>query len=113
MRRAGIERIREKSTRQTARLIELADANGYQVSAPRSAEQRGGTVAFDVPHALGVARALLANNVIVDYRPQAGIRIAPHFYTSDEEVERAVRMIGDILRDGTWEQYEHERGTVT
>ena len=113
VRRAGIERIREKSTRQTARLIELADANGYQVSAPRSAEQRGGTVAFDVPHALGVARALLANNVIVDYRPQAGIRIAPHFYTSDEEVERAVRMIGDILRDGTWEQYEHERGTVT
>ena len=113
VRRAGIERIREKSTRQTARLIELADANGYQVSAPRSAEQRGGTVAFDVPHALGVARALLANNVIVDYRPQAGIRIAPHFYTSDEEVERAVRMIGDILRDGAWEQHEHERGTVT
>ena len=113
VRRAGIARIREKSIRQTARLIELADANGYPVSAPRSAEQRGGTVAFDVPHALGVARALLANNVIVDYRPQAGIRIAPHFYTSDEEVERAVRMIGDILRDGTWEQYEHERGTVT
>ena len=113
VRRAGIARIREKSIRQTARLIELADANGYPVSAPRSADQRGGTVAFDVPHALGVARALLANDVIVDYRPQAGIRIAPHFYTSDEELERVVRMIGDILRDGAWEQHEHERGTVT
>jgi kynureninase len=113
VRRAGIERVREKSIRQTARLIELADANGYRVSAPRSAEQRGGTVALDVPHALGVARALLANGVMVDYRPNAGIRIAPHFYTSDDEIERAVRMIGDILQDGAWEQHEHERGTVT
>jgi kynureninase len=113
VRRAGIARIREKSIRQTTRLLELADATGYRVSAPRAAEQRGGTVAFDVPHALGVARALLANGVIVDYRPQAGIRIAPHFYTSDDELERAGGLIGDILRDGTWEQYEHERGTVT
>lgn len=113
VRRAGIERIREKSIRQTTRLIELADAAGYRVAAPRKAEQRGGTVAFDVPHALGVARALLANGMIVDYRPQAGIRIAPHFYTSDEELERAVNMIGDILREGAWEAYEHERGTVT
>ena len=113
VRRAGIEHIREKSTRQTKQLIELADANGYPVSAPRSAEQRGGTVAFDVPHALGVARALLANGVIVDYRPNAGIRIAPHFYTSDDELDRAVGMIGDILRDGAWAQHEHERGTVT
>lgn len=113
VRRAGIERVREKSIRQTTRLIELADAAGYRVSAPRTAEQRGGTVAFDVPHALGVARALLANDVIVDYRPNAGIRIAPHFYTSDDELERAVRLIGDILRDEAWKPYEHERGTVT
>jgi len=113
VRRAGVERIREKSMRQTARLIELADANGYRVSAPRAPEQRGGTVAVDVPHALGVARALLANGVIVDYRPQAGIRLAPHFYTSDDELERAVRMIGDILRDGAWEPHEQETGTVT
>jgi kynureninase len=113
VRRAGIERIRQKSIRQTTRLIELADAAGYRVSAPLAAESRGGTVAVDVPHALGVARALLANGVIVDYRPNAGIRIAPHFYTSDDELERAVHMIGDILRDGAWESYEHERGTVT
>ena len=113
VRRAGIERIREKSIRQTAQLIGLADADGYAVSAPRAPEQRGGTVALDVPHALGVARALLANGVIVDYRPQAGIRLAPHFYTTDEELERAVRMIGDILRDRAWEQYEHDKGTVT
>jgi kynureninase len=111
--RAGIERIREKSIRQTSRLIELADARGYRVTAPRDAEHRGGTIAFDVPHSYGVAQALLAENVIVDYRPNAGIRVAPHFYTSDDEVERAVAMIDDILRTEAWKPFESKRGVVT
>jgi kynureninase len=111
--RAGIERIREKSVRQTSRLIELADARGYKVTAPRDAECRGGTVAFDVPHSYGVSQALLAENVIVDYRPNAGIRIAPHFYTSDDELERAVAMIDDILRTEAWKPFESKRGVVT
>jgi kynureninase len=113
LRRAGIQQVREKSIRQTSRLIELADARGYSVTAPRNAERRGGTVAFDVPHAFGVAQALLANNVIVDYRPNAGVRIAPHFYTSDEELERAVEMIDGILRDEDWKEFENKRGVVT
>jgi kynureninase len=99
--------------RQTSRLIALADARGYSVTVPRTAEQRGGTVAFDVPHAYGVAQALLANNVIVDYRPNAGVRVAPHFYTSDDELERAVEMIDDILRDEDWKKFEDKRGVVT
>jgi kynureninase len=113
VRRAGIEQIRAKSARQTSRLIELADARGYAVTAPRNAEQRGGTVAFDVPHSYGVAQALLANGVIVDYRPGAGVRIGPHFYTSDAELERAVDMIDGILRDESWKPFEAKRGTVT
>jgi kynureninase len=113
VRRAGIDAVRAKSIRQTSRLIALADERGYKVTAPRDDARRGGTVAFDVPHAYGVAQALLANDVIIDYRPNAGIRIAPHFYTSDDELERAVRMIDDILRDETWKRYEERRGTVT
>ncbi len=113
VRRAGIDRIREKSVRQTSRLIELADARGYRVTAPRDAAQRGGTVAFDVPHSYGVAQALLARDVIVDYRPNAGVRIGPHFYTSDEELDRAVEMIDEILRDELWAPFENKRGTVT
>lgn len=113
VRRAGIERVREKSLRQTSKLIELADARGYKVTAPRDHARRGGTIAFDVPHSYGVAQALLANDVIVDYRPNAGIRVAPHFYTSDEELTRAVEMIDDILRDESWKPFEEKRGTVT
>jgi kynureninase len=113
VRAAGVERIREKSMRQTTQLIELAASRGFPVTAPRDPSQRGGTVAFDVPHAYGVAQALLANDVIVDYRPNAGIRIGPHFYTSDDELERAVDMIESILRDEAWKPFEAKRGTVT
>ena len=113
VRRAGIEAIRAKSVRQTTRLIELADARGYPVTAPRDPERRGGTVALDVPHAFGVAQALLANGVIVDYRPNAGVRLGPHFYTADEELERAVDLIDDILRDRAWKPYEARRAKVT
>jgi kynureninase len=113
VRRAGIEAIRAKSVRQTTRLIELADARGYPVTAPRDPERRGGTIALDVPHAYGVAQALLANGVIVDYRPNAGVRLGPHFYTADDELEHAVDLIDDILRDRAWEPHEARRATVT
>ena len=108
-----MDAIRAKSVRQTERLIELADARGYPVTAPRDSARRGGTVAFDVPHAREVSRALLAREVIVDYRPGAGIRVAPHFYTRDDEVESVVEIIDDILARGEWKRYTHDVGTVT
>ena len=77
----------------------------------RKAEQRGGTVAFDVPHGYEVSEALLANDVLVDYRPGAGVRFAPHFYTTDEEVERVVAMIDDMLATGEWQAHSG-RGTA-
>ena len=113
LREAGIEAVRAKSVRQTARLIALADARGYPVAAPRDDARRGGTVAFDVPHAREVSRALLARDVIVDYRPGAGIRIAPHFYTSDDELESVVAMIDDILARDAWTRYTDDRSIVT
>jgi kynureninase len=113
LREAGMEAIREKSVRQTSRLIELADARGFMVTAPRDDARRGGTVAFDVPHAREVAQALLARDVIVDYRPGAGIRVAPHFYTTDGEVESVVEIIDEILAKDAWKKYTHEKLVVT
>ena len=109
----GLAAIREKSLRQTARLVALADARGYRVSAPRDPARRGGTVAFDVPHGAEVAQALLARDVVIDYRPGAGIRVAPHFYTTDDEVERVVHEIDDILRTEAWRAFEGSRPRVT
>ena len=113
LRAVGIDAVRAKSVRQTSRLIELADARGYPVTAPRDPARRGGTVAFDVPHAREVALALLASDVIVDYRPGAGIRVAPHFYTSDDELEAVVGLIDDILAHERWRRYADTVHVVT
>ena len=113
VRRAGIDAIRAKSTRQTSRLIQLADDRGFRVHASRDAERRGGTVAIRVPHAYEVSKALLARDILVDYRPEAGIRIAPHFYTSDDELEHAMASIDEILEREQWREFAGERGVVT
>ena len=113
VRRAGINAVRAKSIRQTSRLIELADALGYSVTAPRDSARRGGTVAFDVPHGPQVAQELLARDVVIDYRPGAGIRVAPHFYTTDAEVERLVHEVDDILATEAWRKHESSRPAVT
>jgi len=113
VRKAGIEAIRAKSVRQTSRLMELAAARGYRVSAPAAVERRGGTVAFDVPHGAEVSQELLARDVVIDYRPGAGIRVAPHFYTTDAEVDRVVGEVDEILRTGAWERHRNTARVVT
>ena len=113
VRRAGVDAIRAKSTRQTQHLIALADERGYTVRAPRDASRRGGTVAFDVPHAYEVSRYLLERDILVDYRPGAGIRVAPHFYTSDAELELAVSTIDEALSSGEWRRYAGHASVVT
>lgn len=110
---AGMQAIRDKSVRQTSLLIELAEARGWRVHAPRTAHQRGGTVAFDVPNGAEVAQALLARDIVIDYRPGAGIRVAPHFYTTDAEVNVAVDAIDEILATEAWRPFVGTRRTVT
>jgi len=95
---AGVERIREKSMRQTVRLIALAEEAGLRVRSPRNAEERGGTVVIDVPGGAEVTKELLRRNFLVDYRPGAGIRVAPHFYSKDEELDLTIREILAIMQ---------------
>ncbi len=97
IREAGVENIRAKSKNMTARLIELADQRGWKVNAPRDPEQRGGTVAIDMPNAKDVCAELLRRDVLVDYRPKAGVRFSPHFYNTMEEIDRAMAAVDEIL----------------
>ena len=113
LRRAGIAAIREKSVRLTSRLIELADARGYTVNTPRKTAERGGTVTVDVPHGYEVTQHLLSRDILVDYRVGAGIRIAPHFFTRDEELEAAVHEIDAALESGSWQRFSEKIAVVT
>jgi kynureninase len=97
----GVGAIRGKSLRQTQRLIELADDAGFAVRSCRDPQSRGGVAVLDVPNGDQVVRELGRREVLVDYRPNAGIRIAPHFYTSDEELDRAIAEIASITKRGS------------
>lgn len=93
----GVHRIREKSKRQTARLIELADQHGWKVNSPRDPEERGGTVSIDMPDSQEVCRELLQRDILVDWRPRAGVRMSPHFYNTDQELELAIRAVEEMV----------------
>ena len=113
VRKAGIAAIREKSMRQTAQIISLADTRGWTVNAPRDAARRGGTVAIDVPNGYAISRWLAAKGILVDYRPGAGIRIAPHFYTRDDEIDQCIESIDAALSSGEWKRFEARESVVT
>ena len=101
----GVAAIRQKSMRQTALIIELADELGYTVNSPRPADRRAGTVTVKPPQAWEVAQELLSRGIMIDYRPKAGIRIAPHFYNSDDEIRAALRAMSEILAEGSWRRH--------
>jgi kynureninase len=93
----GVPAIREKSLRQTQLLMDLADEAGIAVVTCREAQLRGGVVTLEVPNGREVVKELERREVLVDYRPGAGIRVAPHFYSTDDDVERAVAEIREIV----------------
>ena len=113
IRSAGVDAIREKSMRQTSRLIEMAEARGYRVFAPRDSSRRGGTVAIDVPHGYEVAQVLLSREILVDYRVGAGIRVAPFFFTRDDELDTLIGAIDEALETSSWERFTERRAVVT
>lgn len=92
----GLDRIRAKSVRQTELLIRLAEEAGFRVTSPKNSADRGGTITVGHDDAGAITRELLRREFIVDYRPGAGVRISPHFYTSDEELELVIREMKEI-----------------
>lgn len=90
--------IREKSLRLTGRMLELAEEYGIRVGSPLEPERRGGTVCLDVPNAEQVCDRLLASDVLLDHRPGVGLRLAPHFYTRDDEVDDVMARVRDFAR---------------
>ena len=92
----GVPAIRAKSLRLTRRLIDAARARGWALNTPDDDRQRGGSVVIDVPDGASVTARLIERGVIVDHRPDAGIRIAPHFYSTDAEIDRAVEVLNEL-----------------
>lgn len=101
----GVDKIRAKNTRQTEYLIQLAEEAGFQVTSPRDPAQRGGTITVAHEHAAAMAKELVRREFIIDFRPGAGIRISPHFYTTDHELES---IIEEMKKIADTRAFEHE-----
>jgi kynureninase len=101
----GVERIRENSLRQTDLLIALADTAGFGIASPRHRERRGGTVTVHVDEFPAVHKELAERQILCDFRPGAGIRIGPHYYTSDDELRHVIAQIGEIVATGAHERH--------
>ena len=104
----GVAPLREKSLRQTQRLIDGALARGFAVNTPRQAEHRGGTVAILVPHAHAVFHSLRERRYLLDYHPNAGLLASPHFYTADHELDAFLSQLDDILDRRDYERFERK-----
>ncbi len=99
----GIAAIREKSLQLTDRLIQRSDERGYTVNSPRAQSKRGGALTIDPVRpdsklsTKEVCDELIRRRFIVDYRPPLGIRIAPHFYNTIEEIDAVIEEMRKII----------------
>jgi kynureninase len=118
IKRIGISQIREKSRSQTQRIIDKSRERGFTVFSPESEKNRGGAVSLVLPHGYQIKQALEQRQIFVDYRQGQGrepdiIRVGPHFYTKDEEIDVLFTAIDEIFRSGEHKKFPEELKTVT
>ncbi len=101
----GVPAIRRKSVAQTQRFLERAAERGLTSRSPKDPARRGGTVTLEVPHAPAVVKALAERAILVDSRPDVGLRISPHFYNTDDELDACLDAVCDILKTGAWKPH--------
>lgn len=93
----GVKTIQAESQRRTEWMIEFALEHGWPVKSPRDVNQRGASVMIGVDDGPGMVKRLAERKVFVDCRPGVGLRISPHFFNTDEEVEEAMKILGELL----------------
>ncbi len=98
----GVERIRERSVGQTTLLVELLEGAGFEVASPGDPDRRGGTVVVRTPELEAVHHELDAREIVCDFRPDAGIRLGPHFFNTDDELRFAAAQIAEIVESGAY-----------
>ena len=101
----GVAEVRRRSLGLTDLLIRLADEAGFEVTSQRDQARRGASVTLRVPGFEGVHRELAAREILCDFRPDVGLRLGPHFFTTESELEFAIAQIGEILATGAHERH--------
>jgi kynureninase len=87
VRSVGVSAIRRHNARLTDKIATMALERNLRVNTPLEYARRTGWIGIDFDDAAAACRALTARRVFVDYRPSCGIRVSPHFYTEDHEID--------------------------
>jgi kynureninase len=101
----SVDRIRANSIRQTQLLIDLLDEAGFEVGSPRDPTRRGGTVTVHVPEFEAVHKELGERQILCDFRPEAGLRLGPHYFNTDDELRYVVSQITEIVETGAFQRH--------
>jgi kynureninase len=83
----GVDAIRARSKALTAAIYTMATDRGLTIRTPADPEKRSGMICVDFDRSEAITRELLARDIIVDWRPDCGIRLSPHFYNLEEELD--------------------------
>ena len=93
----GLEQIADESERRTQNIIDFALSRGWTINTPLALDNRGGSVMIAVADAPAIVEQLAERRVFVDWRPGAGLRISPHFFNTDEEVDEAMNILASLI----------------
>ena len=89
----GVETIREHNLALCQIIIDRAQAAGLQVHSPLDGQHRTGFVAVDFEGSEAASKVLIAERYKLDWRPNCGLRLGPHFYSTEGEIERMLARV--------------------
>jgi kynureninase len=101
----GVDRIRERSLELTDLLIRRADEAGFEVTSQRDQARRGASATLRTPGFEGVHTELAERQILCDFRPEVGLRLGPHFFNTEAELEYAIAQIAEIVSSGVHERH--------
>lgn len=96
IRDVGVNKIRKRSVELTERIIQRSLEYGFKINSPFNPSQRGGTVIVQLENSRQISKELLKRDFLIDWRPNAGIRISPHFYNTEDEVDAIMEEINKL-----------------
>jgi len=95
----GLESIESESKRRTEKIIGFASERDWKVNSPRKTDERGASVMIGVADPARIVEQLAERKVFVDWRPRSGLRISPHFFNTDEEVDEALDILDGLIQN--------------
>jgi len=104
----GVDNIRNWSTKLTENLRRQLVEAGFKINSPERVEQRGGTLTVGLhsdENGPAFVKALEARGILVDHRPGAGIRVSPHYYTLEEELDEFVEAVQELREQKKWREF--------